>query len=108
MQCFRTARGVNFTLGTVYRYLEYFPFQVIPPKEWIPRRSYEDVDITIPAPILQVVTGTQGKQTELTLNGKRKCLKRPRKLLVKIELQQHQHIKLSLYTGKCLVQSGKK
>ncbi|XP_073227774.1 lysine-specific demethylase 4C-like isoform X1 [Porites lutea] len=34
--------------------------KVIPPKEWIPRRSYEDVDITIPAPILQVVTGTQG------------------------------------------------
>lgn len=42
----------------------YFPlnyFQVIPPKEWCPRKSYEDVDITIPAPILQVVTGTQGE-----------------------------------------------
>lgn len=34
--------------------------QVIPPKEWVPRKSYEDIDITIPAPILQVVTGTQG------------------------------------------------
>jgi len=34
--------------------------KVIPPKEWCPRKSYEDVDITIPAPILQVVTGTQG------------------------------------------------
>lgn len=34
--------------------------KVIPPKEWIPRKSYEDIDITIPAPTLQVVTGTQG------------------------------------------------
>ncbi|KAL9951529.1 hypothetical protein ACROYT_G044205 [Oculina patagonica] len=33
--------------------------KVIPPKEWVPRKSYEDIDITIPAPILQVVTGTQ-------------------------------------------------
>ena len=36
-------------------------FQVIPPKEWVPRKNYEDIDITIPAPILQVVTGTQGE-----------------------------------------------
>lgn len=34
--------------------------KVIPPKEWVPRKNYEDIDITIPAPILQVVTGTQG------------------------------------------------
>lgn len=40
-------------------------FQVIPPKEWVPRKSYEDIDITIPAPILQVVTGTQGELLEV-------------------------------------------
>lgn len=34
--------------------------KVIPPKEWVPRKSYEDIDTMIPAPILQVVTGTQG------------------------------------------------
>lgn len=34
--------------------------KVIPPKDWIPRKSYEGIDITIPAPILQVITGTQG------------------------------------------------
>lgn len=41
-------------------------FQVIPPKEWVPRKNYEDIDITIPAPILQVVTGTQGELIQIT------------------------------------------
>lgn len=34
--------------------------KVIPPKEWVPRKRYEEIDVTIPAPILQVVSGTQG------------------------------------------------
>lgn len=35
--------------------------KIIPPKEWVPRRGgYDDVDITIPAPISQMVTGAQG------------------------------------------------
>lgn len=34
--------------------------KIIPPKEWIPRRSgydIENINMTIPAPICQVVTG---------------------------------------------------
>ena len=36
--------------------------QVIPPKEWIPRKSgYDDIDLTIPAPIMQqCVHGSKG------------------------------------------------
>ena len=35
--------------------------QVIPPKEWIPRKSYEDVGtLEIKAPISQLVMGQQG------------------------------------------------
>ena len=44
-------------------------FQVIPPKEWVPRKNYEDIDITIPAPILQVVTGTQGEPLKESLRS---------------------------------------
>ncbi|XP_031556170.1 lysine-specific demethylase 4C-like [Actinia tenebrosa] len=34
--------------------------KIIPPKGWIPRRNYSTVDVEIPAPIHQVITGTQG------------------------------------------------
>ena len=52
----------NSLFFTYHRHVLLFElFQVIPPKEWVPRKNYEDIDITIPAPILQVVTGTQGE-----------------------------------------------
>ena len=36
-------------------------FQIIPPKEYIPRRhGYEDVKITIPAPVKQMLNGRKG------------------------------------------------
>ncbi|XP_048585071.1 lysine-specific demethylase 4C isoform X2 [Nematostella vectensis] len=34
--------------------------KIIPPKGWIARRDYDNVNVDIPAPIQQVVTGTQG------------------------------------------------
>lgn len=68
------------TLGICFP-LNYF--QVIPPKEWIPRKSYEDVDITIPTPILQVVTGTQG---ERCTNNKVPRRENDRDLTVKLKL----------------------
>ena len=35
--------------------------QIIPPKEFVPRRAgYDDIDVTIPAPISQMVTGSGG------------------------------------------------
>ncbi|KXJ18313.1 lysine-specific demethylase 4A [Exaiptasia diaphana] len=34
--------------------------KIVPPNEWVPRRNYNAVDIDIPAPIHQVITGTQG------------------------------------------------
>ena len=52
--------------------------QVIPPKEWVPRKSYEDIDITIPAPILQVVTGTQGELNFKSTNIQNEKLDRKR------------------------------
>ncbi|XP_067626363.1 uncharacterized protein [Eurosta solidaginis] len=48
--------------------------KVVPPPEWIPRRSgYEDLDalnITIPAPICQVVTGKQGLYQQINIQKK--------------------------------------
>ena len=35
--------------------------QIIPPKEWVPRRKgYDDIDMMIPAPISQMMEGSQG------------------------------------------------
>lgn len=45
--------------------------QIIPPPEWTPRRGgYDDVDITIPAPITQVVTGCQGLYQQFNVQKK--------------------------------------
>ena len=46
-------------------------WQVIPPKEWIPRRrGYDDVDVIIPAPISQEVNGSQGFYQQCNLQQK--------------------------------------
>lgn len=51
----------------------FYPFQVIPPKEWKPRMSYEEIDdMMIPAPIQQVVTGQSGLFTQY--NIQKKCM----------------------------------
>ncbi|XP_050325076.1 AF4/FMR2 family member lilli-like isoform X3 [Bactrocera neohumeralis] len=48
--------------------------KVVPPPEWVPRRSgYDDLDalnITIPAPICQVVTGKQGLYQQINIQKK--------------------------------------
>lgn len=47
--------------------------KVIPPKEWKPRMSYEEIDdMMIPAPIQQVVTGQSGLFTQY--NIQKKCM----------------------------------
>lgn len=50
----------------------FFPLlQVIPPKEWKPRKTYDDIDdMVIPAPIQQVVTGQSGLFTQYNIQKK--------------------------------------
>ena len=68
----------NFT-----KYIDYMESQgahkaglakVVPPGEWIPRKKgYEDLnalDVTIPAPICQVVTGKQGLYQQINIQKK--------------------------------------
>lgn len=45
--------------------------QVVPPKDWKPRRTYDDIDdLVIPAPIQQVVTGQSGLFTQYNIQKK--------------------------------------
>uniref|UniRef100_A0A673WRU0 [histone H3]-trimethyl-L-lysine(9) demethylase n=1 Tax=Salmo trutta TaxID=8032 RepID=A0A673WRU0_SALTR len=45
--------------------------KVIPPKDWKPRRTYDDIDdLVIPAPIQQVVTGQSGLFTQYNIQKK--------------------------------------
>uniref|UniRef100_F6U3W6 [histone H3]-trimethyl-L-lysine(9) demethylase n=1 Tax=Ornithorhynchus anatinus TaxID=9258 RepID=F6U3W6_ORNAN len=45
--------------------------QVIPPKEWKPRKTYDDIDdMVVPAPIQQVVTGQSGLFTQYNIQKK--------------------------------------
>ncbi|XP_039942555.1 lysine-specific demethylase 4B isoform X3 [Hirundo rustica] len=45
--------------------------KVIPPKEWKPRQTYDDIDdMVIPAPIQQVVTGQSGLFTQYNIQKK--------------------------------------
>ncbi|CAK8685556.1 unnamed protein product [Clavelina lepadiformis] len=62
------------------RYIQYMESQgahlagiakVIPPKEWIPKRSYDNIDsLVIPAPIEQVVSGHKGLFTQYNIQKK--------------------------------------
>ncbi|KAB0791426.1 hypothetical protein PPYR_03226 [Photinus pyralis] len=47
--------------------------KVIPPPEWVPRKSgyqLQDLEVTIPAPICQVVTGKQGLYQQINIQKK--------------------------------------
>ncbi|KAM4605341.1 lysine-specific demethylase 4A-like isoform 2-T2 [Polymixia lowei] len=45
--------------------------KIVPPKEWKPRHSYDDIDdLVIPAPIQQVVTGQSGLFTQYNIQKK--------------------------------------
>ncbi|XP_072524635.1 lysine-specific demethylase 4A isoform X3 [Salminus brasiliensis] len=54
--------------------------KIIPPKEWRPRHSYDDIDdLLIPAPIQQVVTGQSGLFTQYNIQKKAMTVKEFRK-----------------------------
>ncbi|KAM3865999.1 lysine-specific demethylase 4A-like [Diretmus argenteus] len=45
--------------------------KIVPPKDWKPRRSYDNIDdLVIPAPIQQVVTGQSGLFTQYNIQKK--------------------------------------
>ncbi|ETE73267.1 Lysine-specific demethylase 4C, partial [Ophiophagus hannah] len=54
---------------------------IIPPKEWKPRKSYDDIDdLMIPAPIQQMVTGQSGLFTQYNIQKKPMTVKEFRQL----------------------------
>lgn len=55
--------------------------KVIPPKEWKPRKHYDDIeDLVIPAPIQQMVTGQSGLFTQYNIQKKPMTVKEFRDL----------------------------
>ncbi|XP_072297968.1 lysine-specific demethylase 4A isoform X4 [Eucyclogobius newberryi] len=55
--------------------------KIVPPKEWKPRTSYENIDeLMIPAPIQQVVTGQSGLFTQYNIQKKAMTLREFRKM----------------------------
>ncbi|XP_052775093.1 uncharacterized protein LOC128213442 isoform X2 [Mya arenaria] len=62
------------------KYIEYIESQgaqkagvckIIPPAEWVPRKGgYDELDLTIPAPIVQEVYGSQGLYTQYNIQKK--------------------------------------
>nr|XP_039264055.1 lysine-specific demethylase 4C-like [Styela clava] len=72
------------------RYIQYMESQgahrggvakVIPPKEWSPCKSYDNIDnLVIPAPISQVVTGQKGLYTQYNIQQKPLAVKELRRL----------------------------
>ncbi|XP_060775663.1 uncharacterized protein kdm4aa isoform X2 [Neoarius graeffei] len=55
--------------------------KVVPPKDWKPRRTYDDIDdLAIPAPIQQVVTGQSGLFTQYNIQKKPMTVREFRKI----------------------------
>ncbi|XP_075954806.1 lysine-specific demethylase 4A-like isoform X2 [Anarhichas minor] len=55
--------------------------KIVPPKEWKPRSSYDDIDdLVIPAPIQQVVTGQSGLFTQYNIQKKSITVREFRKI----------------------------
>ncbi|KAI4886619.1 hypothetical protein NFI96_012741, partial [Prochilodus magdalenae] len=55
--------------------------KIIPPKDWKPRRTYDDIDdLVIPAPIQQVVTGQSGLFTQYNIQKKPMSVREFRKV----------------------------
>lgn len=55
--------------------------QVVPPKDWKPRRTYDDIDdLVIAAPIQQVVTGQSGLFTQYNIQKKPMTVREFRKI----------------------------
>ncbi|MBN3313226.1 KDM4A demethylase, partial [Atractosteus spatula] len=76
--------------GNFSRYIAYIESQgahkaglakIVPPKDWKPRRSYDDIDeLVIPAPIQQVVTGQSGLFTQYNIQKKPMTVREFRKI----------------------------
>ncbi|CAG5896917.1 lysine-specific demethylase 4A isoform 2-T2 [Menidia menidia] len=55
--------------------------KIVPPKDWRPRRSYDDIDdLVIPAPIQQVVTGQSGLFTQYNIQKRAMTVREFRKI----------------------------
>ncbi|KAM6918291.1 lysine-specific demethylase 4A-like [Xenentodon cancila] len=55
--------------------------KIVPPKEWRPRSSYNDIDdLVIPAPIQQVVTGQSGLFTQYNIQKRSMTVREFRKI----------------------------
>ncbi|GAA6083767.1 lysine-specific demethylase 4A isoform X1 [Tachysurus ichikawai] len=55
--------------------------KVVPPKDWKPRHTYDDIDdLVIPAPIQQVVTGQSGLFTQYNIQKKPMTVREFRKI----------------------------
>lgn len=55
--------------------------KIVPPKDWRPRGSYEDIDnLVIPAPIQQVVTGQSGLFTQYNIQKRAMTVKEFRRI----------------------------
>lgn len=67
--------------------------QVIPPKGWKPRQTYDDIDdLLIPAPIQQVVTGQSGLFTQYNIQ---------KKPMTVSEFRKTSNMDKSVYTVNC-------
>ncbi|XP_078573890.1 lysine-specific demethylase 4C-like isoform X2 [Branchiostoma floridae x Branchiostoma japonicum] len=67
--------------------------KVIPPKEWCPAKQYDKVeDMTIPAPIQQMVTGQQGLYQQYNIQKKPLTVKEYRKLAESDKYRTPRHI----------------
>lgn len=56
-------------------------YKIVPPKEWKPRSSYDNIDdLVIPAPIQQIVTGQSGLFTQYNIQKKAMTVREFRKL----------------------------
>ncbi|XP_054764398.2 lysine-specific demethylase 4A-like isoform X1 [Lytechinus pictus] len=65
--------------------------KVIPPKEFVPRKNYEDLDLIIPAPIQQEVMGHQGLYTQYNIQKKAMTVKEFAKLANSAKYQTPPH-----------------
>ncbi|XP_030851905.1 lysine-specific demethylase 4C isoform X2 [Strongylocentrotus purpuratus] len=65
--------------------------KVIPPKEFVPRKNYDDLDLIIPAPIQQEVMGHQGLYTQYNIQKKAMTVKEFAKLANSAKYQTPPH-----------------
>lgn len=66
--------------------------KIIPPDDWCPRKNgYDDLDLLIPAPISQMVTGRQGLYQQYNIQKKAMTVKEFKKLAESSQYQTPSH-----------------